>query len=129
MNELTTARRDFLKYAAVTAGAGLLATAVRAQNKPEGNRPLKALQSNMLPKELLDVQKLALAKKCGFEGIELNGPIKDLAVAKELGAQVRQALAEIGFTSYMTTGLGGGDEAYPTDLAGRIDKIIAMKPA
>jgi len=297
MNELTTARRDFLKYAAVTAGAGLLATAGRAQNKPEGNRPLKALQSNMLPKELLDAQKFALAKKCGFEGIELNGPIKDLAVAKELGAQarqagvpihsivnggggplsdprpqnvakglagmelslrcakacgadavllvpavvteevgyaeawersqknvrqllplakelqviiavenvwnkfllspiefakyvdefdspwlrayidvgnmilfgfaqdwvrtvgkrivrihlkdfkrqgyqwtnlldgdvnwpqVRQALAEIGFTSYMTTELGGGDEAYLTDLAGRIDKIIAMKPA
>jgi len=43
--------------------------------------------------------------------------------------QVRQALAEIGFTSYMTTELGGGDEAYLTDLAQRIDKIIAMKPA
>jgi hexulose-6-phosphate isomerase len=92
MNEPTSARRDFLKYAAaVTAGPGLLATAAHAQNKPEGSRPLKALQSNMLPKDLLDAQKFALAKKCGFEGIELNGPIQDLAVAKELGAQARQA--------------------------------------
>ena len=29
----------------------------------------------------------------------------------------------------MTTELSGGDEAYLTDLARRIDKIIAMKPA
>jgi len=92
MNEPTTARRDFLKYAAaVTAGPGLLAAAARAQNKPEGSRPLKALQSNMLPKELPDAKKFALAKKCGFEGIELNGPIQDLAVAKELGTQAKQA--------------------------------------
>jgi L-ribulose-5-phosphate 3-epimerase len=43
--------------------------------------------------------------------------------------QVRTALAEIGFSGYMTTELPGGDEAYLTDLAKRIDKIIAMKPA
>ncbi|MBN1510065.1 MAG: hypothetical protein JW955_24680 [Sedimentisphaerales bacterium] len=43
--------------------------------------------------------------------------------------QVRQALADIGFTSYMTPELAGGDEAYLTDLAGRIDKILGMKPA
>ncbi|HNS22145.1 MAG TPA: sugar phosphate isomerase/epimerase family protein [Sedimentisphaerales bacterium] len=40
--------------------------------------------------------------------------------------QVRKALAEIGYNSFMTTELGGGDEAYLTDLAKRIDKIIAM---
>jgi len=28
----------------------------------------------------------------------------------------------------MTTELRGGDETYLTDLAARIDKIIAMKP-
>jgi len=41
-------------------------------------------------------------------------------------AQVRKALAEIGYRGYMTTELSGGDEAYLMDLAGRIDKIIAM---
>ncbi len=40
--------------------------------------------------------------------------------------QVRKALAEIGYCSYLTTELQGGDEAYLTDLARRIDKIIAM---
>jgi L-ribulose-5-phosphate 3-epimerase len=40
--------------------------------------------------------------------------------------QVRKALAEIGYHGYLTTELRAGDEAYLTDLAGRIDKIIAM---
>ncbi len=40
--------------------------------------------------------------------------------------QVRKALAEIGYCSYLTTELAGGDEAYLTDLVKRIDKIIAM---
>ena len=40
--------------------------------------------------------------------------------------QVRKALAEIGYSSYMTTELASGDEAYLTDLVKRIDKIIAM---
>ncbi len=40
--------------------------------------------------------------------------------------QVRRALDEIGYDGYLTTELRGGDEAYLTDLAGRIDKIIAM---
>ncbi len=40
--------------------------------------------------------------------------------------QVRRALDEIGYNGYLTTELRGGDEAYLTDLAGRIDKIIAM---
>jgi L-ribulose-5-phosphate 3-epimerase len=40
--------------------------------------------------------------------------------------QVRQALDEIGYNGFMTTELRGGDEAYLTDLSGRINKIIAM---
>ena len=43
--------------------------------------------------------------------------------------QVRKALAEINYTSYMTTELRGGNEPYLTDLATRIDKIIAMPTA
>ncbi len=41
--------------------------------------------------------------------------------------EVRRALNEIGYNDFLTTELGGGDEAYLTDLSERIDKIIAMK--
>lgn len=41
--------------------------------------------------------------------------------------EVRRALNEIGYDGYLTPELGGGDEAYLTDLSGRIDKILAMK--
>jgi len=40
--------------------------------------------------------------------------------------QVRLALDEIGYDGFVTPELRGGDEAYLTDLSGRIDKIIAM---
>ena len=38
---------------------------------------------------------------------------------------VRRAFAEIGYTGYMTTELGGGDEAYLRDVSQRFDKILA----
>ena len=89
MNQ-TAGRRDFLKYAAaVTVGTGLLTTTGRSQG--QGAKLLKACQYNMLPKGLKDAEKFALAKKCGFEGVELNGPIADLAAAKEMGALAKQA--------------------------------------
>jgi L-ribulose-5-phosphate 3-epimerase len=91
MNQ-TTGRRDFLKYAAaVTVGTGLLARPARPQGQGQEARLLKACQYRMLPKELKDAEKFALAKKCGFAGIELNGPIEDLAAAKEMGALAKQA--------------------------------------
>ncbi|MCX5645212.1 MAG: sugar phosphate isomerase/epimerase [Phycisphaerae bacterium] len=91
MNQ-TAGRRDFLKYAAtVTVGTGLLATSTRVQGQGQEAKLLKACQYNMLPKDLKDAEKFALAKKCGFEGVELNGPIADLAAAKEMGALARQA--------------------------------------
>jgi len=40
--------------------------------------------------------------------------------------QVRRALDEIGYDGFLTTELRGGDEAYLTDLAKRIDRIFAM---
>jgi L-ribulose-5-phosphate 3-epimerase len=40
--------------------------------------------------------------------------------------EVRRALNEISYDGYLTTELRGGDEAYLTDLAGRIDKFFAM---
>jgi hexulose-6-phosphate isomerase len=41
--------------------------------------------------------------------------------------EVRKALDEVGYNGYMTAELGGGNEAYLTDIARRIDRIIAMK--
>ena len=39
--------------------------------------------------------------------------------------EVRKAFAEIGYTGFMNTELGGGDEAYLRDVSARVDKIIA----
>ncbi len=39
--------------------------------------------------------------------------------------EVRKALDEVGFTSFMNTELGGGDEEYLRDVSMRVDKIIA----
>jgi hexulose-6-phosphate isomerase len=38
---------------------------------------------------------------------------------------VRRALDEVGYTGFMTTELGGGDEAYLRDVSARVDKIVA----
>jgi L-ribulose-5-phosphate 3-epimerase len=40
--------------------------------------------------------------------------------------QVRRALDEISYDGYLTTELRGGDEAYLTDLAQRVDRFFAM---
>jgi len=40
--------------------------------------------------------------------------------------EVRRSLDEIGYDGFLTTELRGGDEAYLTDLARRIDKFFAM---
>jgi len=90
MNE-TIGRREVLKYAAaVTAGLGALGSSGLGQGGAPGGRPLKACQYGMLPKGLSDVEKFALAKNCGFEGIE-HSPMGDLDAAKEMGALARQA--------------------------------------
>ena len=38
--------------------------------------------------------------------------------------EVRRAFAEIGYTGFMTTELGGGDAAYLKDVSKRVDKIL-----
>ena len=93
MNQ-TGGRREFLKYAAaVTVGTGVLATSSRAQG--QGAKLRKACQYNMLPRKLPDAEKFALAKKCGFEGVELNGPIADPEAAKKVAALAKEAGIEI----------------------------------
>jgi len=92
MKDRAMERRDFLKYAAVAAaGTSLLDRPTASQAGQPRAKLRKALQFGMLPKDLSDEDKVKLAKKCGFEGIELNSPIADLDAAQKLGALARQA--------------------------------------
>ena len=92
MREEVMQRRDLLKYAAVAAAATVLPGGAAPSRASQTNAKLrKALQFGMLPKSLSDAEKLKLAKKCGFEGIELNSPIADLNAAAQLGKLAREA--------------------------------------
>ena len=88
-------RRDFLKYsAALTVGAGVLNTPLKgAEEKPE-RRFLKAVQLQMLPGALSDVEKFKLAKQCGFEGVEAAPP-ETLEAARKQADAARQAGVDI----------------------------------
>jgi len=91
MKEKIMERRSFLKYtAAVTVGTSILGTSKPAEAGQRGAKLRKAVQLNMLPRELPNADKFKLAKKCGFEGIEAS-PIKDLNAARELGKLAREA--------------------------------------
>jgi hexulose-6-phosphate isomerase len=101
MNEMTAGRRDFLRTAAaIAAGASLSLRAAPSRGQSESSGLLKACQFNMLPKNLADAEKFALAKRCGFEGVEVTGVIEDAAKARELGALARQAGTPIHSVSF-----------------------------
>lgn len=102
MNEMTVERRDFLKtaVAAIAAGASLSVRPLPSRGQTSGSGLLKACQFNMLPKNLSDAEKFALAKKCGFEGVEVTGVIEDATQARELGALARQAGTPIHSVSF-----------------------------
>jgi len=100
MSKTTAGRREFLKIAAaVTAGVGAMSKSARAQGRGRKAKLLKACQYRMLPKDLTDAEKFALARKCGFEGVE-HSPMQDLSAAKELGSLARQAGVPIHSISY-----------------------------
>ncbi len=92
MKEEVIHRRDLLKYAAVAAAATALPGQPAPSHASQTNTKLhKDVQFGMLPKKLSDAEKLALAKKCGFEGVELNSPIADLDAAAQLGKLAKEA--------------------------------------
>ena len=43
-------------------------------------------------------------------------------------AEVRKALAEIGYAGYVTTEIAGGDAAYLKDVGARLDRFLAGRP-
>jgi len=94
-------RRDFLRRTAaatVAAGvAGPVAGTFSTASAQQGGLK-KAIQINMLGKDLPDSEKFALAKRCGFEGIEAY-PL-DLDASAKLGETARAAGVEIHSVSY-----------------------------
>jgi L-ribulose-5-phosphate 3-epimerase len=101
MNEMIAGRRDFLRTAAVVAAGATLSLKPALSRAQAGNSGLlKACQFNMLPKELPDAEKFALAKRCGFEGVEVTGVIEDAAKAQELGALAKQTGTPIHSVSF-----------------------------
>jgi hexulose-6-phosphate isomerase len=85
-------RREFLGVAAaVGMGMSLVRPVAAAGGQTQAGRLRKACQFDMLPKDLSHADKFALARRCGFEGIEASSVIEDLAAARELGGLARQA--------------------------------------
>lgn len=93
------ARRDFLKHTAAAAlAAAPLASLFSTASAQEGGLK-KAIQINMIGKDLPDPEKFALAKKCGFEAIEAY-PMDDLDASAKLGEAARAAGLRIHSTSF-----------------------------
>ncbi len=100
MKPVITGRRDFLKsMATVAATTALLGDPAPAGAQASKSALLKSIQYTMLPKTLSDPDKFALAKRCGFQGVEAR-PVADLAAAKLLGIQARQASVPIHSVTY-----------------------------
>ena len=89
MKDRRIKRRGFLRLTAAAAVApGILASSTLAVKADSKKKLHKAVLSTMLPKNLSDVEKFRLAKRCGFEGIEVRLPIKEL---KDIKAAARLA--------------------------------------
>lgn len=123
MQDVITGRRRFLKYAAAFAAGAYLSgprTASGGESRPTGL--LKACQFGMLGKELPNTEKLSLAKRCGFQGVELDaGQVPaDLDAAKQLGEQARQAGVPVHSVVY-----GGWDAPFSDPRPEVADRGIA----
>ena len=121
MREEIMQRRDLLKYAAAAAAVTVLPGGAVPSHASQTNAKLhKALQFGMLPKNLSDAEKLKLAKKCGFEGIELNSPMADLNAAAQLGKLAKEAGVPIHSIVY-----GGWDAPFSDPDPKVIEKGLA----
>jgi hexulose-6-phosphate isomerase len=85
-------RRSFLKVSAVAASFPVVASSGSALGAESPAKLKKALQFGMLPKDLSEAERFALAKKCGYEGIEVNaGALKNVSNSERLGELSRKA--------------------------------------
>jgi len=100
MKPTITGRRDFLKSAfALTAATALLRDPAPAHAQAPNAGLIKSIQYTMLPKALSDPEKFALARRCGFEGVEARS-VADLDAARQLSVQARQAGVPIHSVTY-----------------------------
>jgi hexulose-6-phosphate isomerase len=89
-------RRDFLTVSAAAAAGMSLATHAQsastasAQTAPDTRKWLKGVKIGMLPKELSPEEKFALAKKCGFDGID-GTPVNNMKEARRLADLAKRA--------------------------------------
>lgn len=92
MAKTSMGRREFLaRTGTMAAGVAVLGTALKSQAQDTAYPPFKkAVITGMLPKDLSYPDKFALAKRCGFDGVE-SPPIADLNEAKTIGQQAREA--------------------------------------
>ena len=72
------------------------------------------------------IRKVHLKDYKGGPGLfgSRNGNFVNLREGSINWPEVRKAFAEIGYTGFMTTELGGGDETYLRDVAKRVDMIF-----
>lgn len=89
-DHLDLARRDFLRTAAAgAAGLALAGAALPARAETPAYGPLKnSLLMGMFPAGLNYDERILMAKRCGFEGIEMS-PMTDFKEAKRLGEFAR----------------------------------------
>ncbi|HSV74178.1 MAG TPA: sugar phosphate isomerase/epimerase family protein [Chthonomonadales bacterium] len=71
------------------------------------------------------IKKVHLKDYKGGPGLGSNGRFVHLGEGSIDWQGVRRALDEVGYTGWVTTELGGGDEAWWKDLAARIDRLLA----
>jgi len=88
MDGIGVGRRSFLKLTAAAAAGVSLAGSAAAQ-APAPRAWHKALKIGMLP-NLPDAEKFALAKRCGWEGID-GSPMDDLDAARAQAQAAKDA--------------------------------------
>lgn len=71
------------------------------------------------------IKKIHLKDFRGGPGLGSKGDFVGLREGSINWPEVRRALAEVGFTGFVTPELGGGDAAYLKEVSVRIDKILA----
>lgn len=72
------------------------------------------------------IRKVHLKDFKGGPGLGTGGQWVPLLEGSIDWPEVRRALRDIGYAGWVTTEVGGGDEAYLTDLRQRVERILAM---
>ncbi len=71
------------------------------------------------------IRKVHIKDFKGGPGLGTGGQWVNLSEGSINWRAVRQAFMDVGYTGFMTTELGSGDEPYLRDVSARVDKIIA----